>query len=63
MSNVVISAYVPVDVADKIAALAKSEDRSKSKVAGRILAEQLNNQPAPSVNFARVRGGKGEQKK
>lgn len=58
MSNVVISAYVPLRVAERIEQLAKEQDRSKSKVAGRILEQQLTTAPEPQVQFARGRGQK-----
>lgn len=58
--NVIISAYVPLEVAEAIKARARAEDRSVSKVAGRILACEVEKAPAPAVNFATAKGRKNK---
>lgn len=60
--NVVISAYVPIAVAAAIERQAQAEDRSKSKVAGRILAMQVRTAREPSVQFATGKRRKSETK-
>ncbi|HWA07957.1 MAG TPA: hypothetical protein VG838_00675 [Opitutaceae bacterium] len=62
MSHTIISAYVPESVARAIEEQAKREDRSKSKVAGRILAAELQKAPSPEAKFARRRRGKVDAK-
>lgn len=51
--NVVISAYVSEEVAKIIQHMADQEDRTKSYVAGRILAAQVKTSPIPIAKFSR----------
>lgn len=55
-TNVTISAYVPKAVADAIKERAAREDRTTSKVAGKILAAMVMMSPEPDAKFSRRRG-------
>ena len=53
MKTEVISMCVPAEVAQAIRRIAEGEDRSLSKVAGRILQRGLRSNPVPAAQFAR----------
>ena len=59
MGNVIISAYVPTDVAKALKTKAANENRTVSKVAGKILALELARAPWPTVRFVRRGRKKG----
>lgn len=62
MKTEVLSMSVPTEVAEAIRRRAAEEDRSVSKVAGRILLRGFLAAPEPQVKFAR-RAVKPEGKK